>query len=86
MEEQDLVDIEFTHDNPDSLVDSYSSGIADFLFHRQTVVANRLLAGQPDTELRSLSRVDEEEVKLLERQVDAAHRGPLREGREGTPR
>jgi len=74
MEEQDLVDIEVTHDDPDDLVDSYSSGIADFPFHRQTVVANRLLAGQPDTELRSLSRVDEEEVKLLEHQVDAAHR------------
>lgn len=74
MEEQNLVDIEVTHDDPDNLVDSYSSGIADFSFHRQTVVANRLLAGQPDTELRSLSRVDEEEVKLLEHQVDAAHR------------
>jgi len=74
MNEQDLVDIEVTHDDPDDLVDSYSSEIADFPFHRQTVVANRLLAGQPDTELRSLSRVDEEEVKLLEHQVDAAHR------------
>ena len=74
MEEQDLVDIEVTHDDPDNLVDSYSSGIADFPFHRQTVVANRLLAGQPDTELRSLAGVDTEQVKLLEHQVDAAHR------------
>jgi len=74
MHEQDLVDIEVTHDGPDDLVDSYSSGISDFSFHRQTVVANRLLTGQPDTELRSLTRVDEEEVKLLEHQVDAAHR------------
>ncbi len=74
MDEQDLVDIEVTHDDPNDLVDTYSSGIADFSFHRQTVVANRLLTGQPDTELRSLSRVDEEEVKLLEHQVDAAHR------------
>ena len=74
MDEQDLVDIEVTHDGPDDLVASYSSGVADFSFHRQTVMANRLLSGQPDTELRSLSRVDEEEVKLLEHQVDAAHR------------
>jgi SNF2 family DNA or RNA helicase len=74
MEEQDLVDIEVTHDDPDDLLDSYSSGISEFSFHRQTVVANRLLAGQPDTELRSLTHVDEEEVKLLEHQVDAAHR------------
>ena len=74
MEEQDLVDIEVTHDDPDDLVDSYSSGIADFPFHRQTVVANRFLAGQPDTELRSLAGVDTEQVKLLEHQVDAAHR------------
>ncbi|ELY39835.1 DEAD/DEAH box helicase [Natronorubrum tibetense] len=74
MEKDDLVDIEVTHDDPDDLVDSYSSGISDFPFHRQTVVANRLLAGQPDTELRSLTHVDEEEVKLLEHQVDAAHR------------
>ncbi|TKX37965.1 DEAD/DEAH box helicase [Halorubrum sp. CGM5_25_10-8B] len=74
MDEQDLVDIEVTHDDPDDIFDSYSSGIADFLFHRQTVVANRLLAGQPDTELRSLAGVDTEQVKLLEHQVDAAHR------------
>ena len=74
MEEQDLVDIEVTHNNPDDLVDTCSAGIADFPFHRQTVVANRLLSGQPDTELRSLTHVDEEEVKLLEHQVDAAHR------------
>ena len=74
MDEQDLVDIEVTHKDSDDLVASYSSGVADFSFHRQTVMANRLLSGQPDTELRSLSRVDEEEVKLLEHQVDAAHR------------
>jgi SNF2 family DNA or RNA helicase len=74
MDEQDLVDIEVTHKDSDDLVASYSSGVADFSFHRQTVIANRLLSGQPDTELRSLSAVDEEEVKLLEHQVDAAHR------------
>ncbi len=74
MDEQDLVDIEVTYEGSDDLVASHSSGIADFSFHRQTIIANRLLSGQPDTELRSLSRVDEEEVKLLEHQVDAAHR------------
>ena len=74
MDEQDLVDIEVSHDDPDNLVDAYTSGIAEFSFHRQTVVANRLLSGQPDTELRSLVGVDEEQVKLLEHQVNAAHR------------
>jgi len=74
MDEQDLVDIEVKHDPPDDIVDAYSSGVSDFSFHQQTVVANRLLAGQPDTELRSLSSVDEEQVKLLEHQVDAAYR------------
>ena len=74
MDEQDLVDIEVTHGEPDELVDSYNPGLPYFSFHRSTVIANRLLAGQPDTEMRSLSHVDEEEVKLLEHQVDAAHR------------
>jgi len=74
MDEQDLVDLEVNHKAPDDIVDIYSSGIGDFSFHQQTVLANRLLAGQPDTELQSLARVDQEEVKLLEHQVEAAHR------------
>jgi SNF2 family DNA or RNA helicase len=74
MGKQDLVDIDITHDDPDDIIRAHSSGVSDFSFHRQTVVANRLLAGQPDTELRSLSHVDEEQVKLLEHQVDAAYR------------
>ena len=74
MDEQDLVDVEVTHEDLDDLVDAYNSGASDFSAHRRTVIANRLLAGQPDTEMRSLSAVDEEEVKLLEHQVDAAHR------------
>jgi len=74
MDEQDLVDIGVTHEDADGIIETYSSGTGEFSFHQQTVIANRLLAGQPDTELRSLSRVDEEEVKLLEHQVDAAHR------------
>ena len=74
MAKQDLVDIDITHEDPDNIIEAYSSDFSDFPFHRQTVVANRLLAGQPDTELRSLSHVDEEQVKLLEHQVDAAYR------------
>jgi len=74
MDEEDLVEVEITHNDFSELVESFSAGAAEFPFHRQTVVANRLLSGQPDTELRSLSSVDEEQVKLLEHQVDAAHR------------
>jgi SNF2 family DNA or RNA helicase len=74
MDEEDLVEVEITHNDFSDLVESFSAGAAEFPFHRQTVVANRLLSGQPDTELRSLSSVDEEQVKLLEHQVDAAHR------------
>jgi SNF2 family DNA or RNA helicase len=74
MGKQDLVDIDISHDDPDDIIEAHSSGVSDFSFHRQTVVANRVLAGQPDTELRSLSHVDEEQVKLLEHQVDTAYR------------
>lgn len=83
MDEQDLVDVEVTHENADDLSDAVAAASAskaaegdatDFPAHRRTVVANRLLAGQPDTELRSLSEVDDDQVKLLEHQVDAAHR------------
>ncbi len=74
MGKQDLVDIDISHDDPDDIIEADSSGVSDFSFHRQTVVANRVLAGQPDTELRSLSHVDEEQVKLLEHQVDTAYR------------
>jgi SNF2 family DNA or RNA helicase len=100
MDEQDLVDVEVTHEEPDDFFDAIAAadvadaadisdasetvdadasevadaGATDFPAHRRTVIANRLLAGQPDTELRSLSTVDEGQVKLLEHQVDAAHR------------
>jgi SNF2 family DNA or RNA helicase len=70
---EDLVDVEFRHGDVDELstraVDAPS--LDD---HLLTVQANRLQAGQPDSELRSLSHLDEENVKLLEHQVDAAHR------------
>ncbi|EMA08733.1 Helicase conserved C-terminal domain-containing protein [Haloarcula vallismortis] len=74
MDDEDLVDVEIAHEAPDDISDAYTSEASEFPFHRLTVVANRLSAGQPDTELRSLSSVDEEQVKLLEHQVDAAHR------------
>lgn len=74
MDESDLVDIEVTHEDSEDILEAASSGLPEFEFHRHTVIANRLRAGQPDTELQSLSHVDEEQVKLLEHQVDAAHR------------
>ena len=73
MSPDDLVDVEIRHEDADDLagrIDDASS-IGD---HLLTVQANRLQAGQPDTELRSLAHLDEENVKLLEHQVDAAHR------------
>ncbi|WP_436346996.1 DEAD/DEAH box helicase [Natronorubrum sp. FCH18a] len=67
-----LVDVEFRHEDADKLVDqTNASSLED---HFLTVQANRLQAGQPDSELRSLSHLDEESVKLLEHQVTAAHR------------
>jgi hypothetical protein len=65
MDDEDLVDVEIAHEAPDDISDAYTSEASEFPFHRLTVVANRLSAGQPDTELRSLSSVDEEQVKLL---------------------
>ncbi|WP_318569893.1 DEAD/DEAH box helicase [Salinigranum marinum] len=72
MTTDDLVDVEIRHEDTDltdRLADASSLGD-----HLLTVQANRLKAGQPDTELRSLSHLDEENVKLLEHQVNAAHR------------
>jgi SNF2 family DNA or RNA helicase len=68
-----LVDVEFRHEDADELVyqPAEESSLEN---HLLTVQANRLQAGQPDSELRSLSHLDEENVKLLEHQVDAAHR------------
>jgi SNF2 family DNA or RNA helicase len=74
MDDEDLVDVTITHEDPEGIVDRFESGGGDFDRHRLSVIANRLLAGQSDTELRSLASVDEEQVKLLEHQVDAAHR------------
>jgi len=73
MTSDDLVDVEYRHEDADELAPRAvdASSLDD---HLLTVQANRLQAGQPDSELRSLSHLDEENVKLLEHQVDAAHR------------
>ena len=75
MTEYDLVDVEVIHKEADDLLDEdRSDDTAENEVHLQTIQALRLRAGQPDTELRSLTYLDEESVKLLEHQVDAAHR------------
>ena len=73
MGDYDLVDIEVTHEDADwfqrhPLADSTGE------HHLHSIQAVRLQAGQPDTELRSLKQLDENSVKLLEHQVDAAYR------------
>ena len=68
-----FVDVELYHEEDDFLDGSYSSH-QTVLDHLVSIQANRLQAGQPDTELRSLSHLDQENVKLLEHQVNAAHR------------
>ena len=67
----DLVPVEVTHESPDDLLEPPSDNTEA---HLQTLRAVRLQAGQPDEELRSLAHLDKESVKLLEHQVDAAHR------------
>ncbi len=69
----DLVDIEVTHESVDEVLDSISAEPVGEN-HLQTVRAARIQAGQPDSELRSLKELDENSVKLLEHQVDAAYR------------
>ncbi|TYL37430.1 ATP-dependent helicase [Natronococcus pandeyae] len=72
MADYDLVGVEVTHEDPDPLLkrsEEKESGE-----HLHTVQALRLEAGQPDSELRSLKKLDDESVKLLEHQVDAAYR------------
>lgn len=73
MADYDLVETEVIHESADELldaVDDTSTGEN----HIQAVQAVRLQAGQPDSELRSLKQLDEDSVKLLEHQVDAAYR------------
>ncbi|WP_440992065.1 DEAD/DEAH box helicase [Haloarchaeobius baliensis] len=73
MSSYDLVDIEVTHECADELLPADSQESKDGE-HLRTIQAVRLQAGQPDSELRSLKHLDEESVKLLEHQVDAAYR------------
>ena len=73
MSNYDLVDIEVTHNSADELFDSISED-SDGQDHLQSIQAARLQAGQPDSELQSLKQLDENSVKLLEHQVDAAYR------------
>lgn len=73
MSDYDLVDIEVTHNSADELFDSISED-SDGQDHLQSIQAARLQAGQPDSELQSLKQLDENSVKLLEHQVDAAYR------------
>jgi len=73
MDGYDLVDVEVTHEDNEDLFEALEdpSGGDE---HLQTLQAVRLQAGQPDSELRSLKQLDEDSVKLLEHQVDAAYR------------
>ena len=73
MGDYDLVDIEVTHEDADWFQrrpPANSSGDQ----HLHSIQAVRLQAGQPDSELQSLKQLDENSVKLLEHQVDAAYR------------
>ena len=73
MDGYDLVDVEVTHEDNDDLFDALEDSSGGDK-HLQTLQAVRLQAGQPDSELRSLKQLDEDSVKMLEHQVDAAYR------------
>ena len=73
MSDYDLVNIEVNHASADELFDSIEDS-TDGRDHLQSIQAARLQAGQPDSELQSLKQLDENSVKLLEHQVDAAYR------------
>lgn len=70
------VDLSISHSDRGDLptIDQSSYGPSDHKKHLATLRALRLRAGQADDELRSLSEVSEEQVKLLEHQVEAAYR------------
>jgi len=72
MSDFDLVDIEVIHEPPDDVLSVNPGETSEE--HLHTVQAVRLKAGQPDSELRSLKQLDENSVKMLEHQVDAAYR------------
>jgi SNF2 family DNA or RNA helicase len=68
----DLVNVEVVHESADELVGLSPDETTGN--HLHSLQAARLQVGQPDTELRSLPHLDEESVKLLEHQVNAAYR------------
>lgn len=71
----DLVDVEVERRSVDHFLSWNDQGLpSDVGMHLTTIRANRLRAGKPDRELQSLSHLDEEIVKLLEHQVNAAYR------------
>jgi len=72
MADFDLVDIEVTQEPADDVLHADLSETSEA--HLHTIQAVRLQAGQPDSELRSLKQLDENSVKMLEHQVDAAYR------------
>ena len=74
MDDEDLVSVEVTENPPDELLDQFGDDPPAASGHWASLTAARLLHGTPSKELRSLSTVDREEVKLLEHQVDAAYR------------
>jgi SNF2 family DNA or RNA helicase len=73
MDGYDLVDIEVSHEDNNHIRDSLDNP-SSHDGHLYSIQAVRLQAGQPDSELRSLKQLDENAVKLLEHQVDAAYR------------
>jgi SNF2 family DNA or RNA helicase len=70
------VDLTITHSDADELIHSLATADeqSGTEHHPLSIEAHRLRAGQPDSELKSLTDLDEESVKLLEHQVDAAYR------------
>ena len=69
------IDIEISYSDTDELLNVLEAASeVDGEDHLLTIQAVRLSAGQPDSELKSLSHLDRESVKLLEHQVTAAHR------------
>jgi SNF2 family DNA or RNA helicase len=73
MSPNELVEAEVVREGADEWLEGTSSSLESEI-HLATLQALRLRAGQPDTELRSLAQLDEQNVKLLEHQVNAAHR------------
>ncbi len=65
------VPVEIDHEAPEFDTDADPQPLDG---HRASTFAQRLRAGEPDDELRSLGTVDESQVKLLKHQVDAAYR------------